>query len=277
MNLFKRERELEREKGHKSSIYLHVKKVFRTQSQGRGSKSLSWPPFFCFTQQRSTRASCKITQWSNRKKNTHLKFNMHVFKSMFVSDASTLIQLNGSLGRHGKFEPGKAQYSTPFFLTGCLHIETQNLGKAQALGGLASRGAPEHLYNTLEGKTLTVRSSQVEHRITLWSPRPHWYTPEWKPNILNFSNLCIPNQNSMSSSSTSVAWLLIAAVFCAKHSHFLTEFPPHWWMAWQERTTTIEWTDWDRELWKEPIYSPQKETIHHVGTAIYETEQPWSM
>ena len=40
---------------------------------------------------------------------------------------------------HGEFEPGKAQYSTPKFLTGCFlyeHIETQNLGKAQALGAL---------------------------------------------------------------------------------------------------------------------------------------------
>ena len=49
-------------------------------------------------------------------------------------------------GHHGEFEPGKAQYSTPNFLTGCFlkqHIETQNLGKAQSyLGGLASRGAP---------------------------------------------------------------------------------------------------------------------------------------
>jgi hypothetical protein len=101
-----------------------------------------------------------------------------------------------------------------------------------------------------------------------------WSLPKLKLNGLDFINLCIPFLNSISIPSTSVAWLLIAAVFCAKHSHFLTEFPPHWWMAWQERTTTIEWTDWDRELWKEPIYSPQKETIHHVGTAIFETEQP---
>ena len=52
---------------------------------------------------------------------------------------------------------------------------------------------------------------------------------------------------------------------CAKHSHFLTEFPPHWWMAWQERTSTIEWTDWDREhyccCWcseKNPFTTEQK-------------------
>ena len=42
-------------------------------------------------------------------------------------------------GRHGEFELGKAQYSTPNFLTSCFlqeRIETQNLGKAQALGAL---------------------------------------------------------------------------------------------------------------------------------------------
>ena len=47
-------------------------------------------------------------------------------------------------GRHGKFEPGKAQYSTPIFLTGCFlleRIETQNLGKAQALGALPAVAA----------------------------------------------------------------------------------------------------------------------------------------
>ena len=49
-------------------------------------------------------------------------------------------------GRHGEFELGKAQYSTPIFLTCSFfqeHIETQNLGKAQGLGGLTSRGSPE--------------------------------------------------------------------------------------------------------------------------------------
>ena len=47
-------------------------------------------------------------------------------------------------GSHGQVEPGKAQYSTPFFLTGCFlleGIETQNLGKAQALGALPAMEA----------------------------------------------------------------------------------------------------------------------------------------
>ena len=44
-------------------------------------------------------------------------------------------------GRHGEFEPGKAQYSTPIFwpvvsYKSILIIEIQNLGKAQALGAL---------------------------------------------------------------------------------------------------------------------------------------------
>ena len=46
---------------------------------------------------------------------------------------------NLSKGRHGEFEPGKAQYSTPKFLTSCFlyeRTEAQNLGKAQALGTL---------------------------------------------------------------------------------------------------------------------------------------------
>ena len=40
--------------------------------------------------------------------------------------------------RHSEFEPGKAQYSTPIFLTCCYRgrIQIQNLGKAQALGAL---------------------------------------------------------------------------------------------------------------------------------------------
>ena len=42
-------------------------------------------------------------------------------------------------GRHGKLEPGKAQYSTRIFLTGC--IEIQNLGKAQALRALPAVAA----------------------------------------------------------------------------------------------------------------------------------------
>ena len=44
-------------------------------------------------------------------------------------------------GRHGEFEPGKAQYSTPNFFDRFFlyeHIETQNLGKAQAFGALPS-------------------------------------------------------------------------------------------------------------------------------------------
>ena len=44
-------------------------------------------------------------------------------------------------GRHGKLEPGKAQYSTRIFLTGC--IEIQNLGKAQALRALPVMAALE--------------------------------------------------------------------------------------------------------------------------------------
>ena len=51
-------------------------------------------------------------------------------------------------GRHGEFEPGKAQYSTPnsfdrLFLIRAYwnSTETQNLGKAQALGAfLVGRG-----------------------------------------------------------------------------------------------------------------------------------------
>ena len=42
-------------------------------------------------------------------------------------------------GRQGEVESDKAQYSTPFFLTSCFlleGVETQNLGKAQALGAL---------------------------------------------------------------------------------------------------------------------------------------------
>ena len=48
-------------------------------------------------------------------------------------------------GHHGEFEPGKAQYSTPNFLTGCFlkqHIETQNLGKAQSYLGALPAVAP---------------------------------------------------------------------------------------------------------------------------------------
>ena len=46
--------------------------------------------------------------------------------------------------RRGEFEPGKAQYSTSIFLTGCFlqeRIETQNLGKAQALMALPAVAA----------------------------------------------------------------------------------------------------------------------------------------
>ena len=48
-------------------------------------------------------------------------------------------------GCQSKFEPDKAQYSTPNFFTGCCflweRIETQNLGKAQALGALPAMAA----------------------------------------------------------------------------------------------------------------------------------------
>ena len=47
-------------------------------------------------------------------------------------------------GRHGAFEPGKALYSTPNFFDWLFLIRAyKNLGKAQAFGGLASRGGPE--------------------------------------------------------------------------------------------------------------------------------------
>ena len=48
----------------------------------------------------------------------------------------------------GEFEPGKAQYSTQIFLTGCFlyeGTETQNLGKAQALGTLPAVARPDTL------------------------------------------------------------------------------------------------------------------------------------
>ena len=49
-------------------------------------------------------------------------------------------------GRHGEFEPGKAQYSTPIFwpvvsYKSILIIEIQNLGKVQALGALPAVSA----------------------------------------------------------------------------------------------------------------------------------------
>ena len=43
-------------------------------------------------------------------------------------------------GRHGEFEPGKVQYSTPIFFWLVVfykRIETQNLGKDQSLASLA--------------------------------------------------------------------------------------------------------------------------------------------
>ena len=46
--------------------------------------------------------------------------------------------------RHGEFEPGKAQYSTPNFFDRLFlkeRIETQNLDKAQALGALVAVAA----------------------------------------------------------------------------------------------------------------------------------------
>ena len=49
-------------------------------------------------------------------------------------------------GRHGEFEPGKVQYSTPnffhlFFSYKSVLIETQNLGKDQTLAALAAVAA----------------------------------------------------------------------------------------------------------------------------------------
>ena len=47
-------------------------------------------------------------------------------------------------GHPREFEPGKAQYFTPIFLIDCFLsecIETQSLGKAQALGALPAVAA----------------------------------------------------------------------------------------------------------------------------------------
>ena len=51
-------------------------------------------------------------------------------------------------GRHGEFEPGKAQYSTPNFFDRLFLIKEYSNPKSRqgpGLGGLASCGGPEHL------------------------------------------------------------------------------------------------------------------------------------
>ena len=52
--------------------------------------------------------------------------------------------MNGQ-GRHGVFEPGKTQYSTPNFFWPVVSykrvFQTQNLDKAQALGALVAVAA----------------------------------------------------------------------------------------------------------------------------------------
>ena len=69
-------------------------------------------------------------------------------------------------GRHGEFEPGKAQYSTPNFLTGCyLYYNLRAYWNPESrqgpgLGGLASRGGPE-LYLELVSQQTCLRSFAI--------------------------------------------------------------------------------------------------------------------
>ena len=66
-------------------------------------------------------------------------------------------------GHHGEFESGKAQYSTPNLFVHCFlkgRIETQNLGKPQALGSLPAMANPEgHRYFLILTIYLAVKSS----------------------------------------------------------------------------------------------------------------------
>ena len=98
----------------------------------------------------------------------------------------TIQQLHDELrfhrqGRHSEFEPGKAQYSTQIFLTGRFwyeRIETQNLGKAQALGALPAMAALK-----------TFRKEQTQKRIftTMYFQRFPDYSkkPERQYNVHN--------------------------------------------------------------------------------------------
>ena len=59
-----------------------------------------------------------------------------------------LVQLSITQGRHGEFEPGKSQYSTPNFFDQLFLIRAHLNPKSRqgpGLGGLASRGGPADL------------------------------------------------------------------------------------------------------------------------------------
>ena len=72
--------------------------------------------------------------------------------SVLVAVESHITKVHHSQGRHGEFEPGKAQYSTPNCFDQLFLIRVYwnpKSRQAPGLRGLASRGNPEFLWKDL--------------------------------------------------------------------------------------------------------------------------------